>query len=313
MLYPNELVITDTNYLQHAEARVDDALGRRAKGLVPRNYSTYPQGFYSGEVGMDAVPDLVSFDPADFPKIIKELEDSKTRLSDFRMTRGPGGGMIPSLDQNGRGYCWRHSPTSAHLLVRARDEMPYLDLSPYAGACRIKNYRDEGGWGAQGLDDVIQFGDPTSQFWPQRATSRQYDTAETWANAKLHRFTEGWIDLSAAQYDRNLAFNQMITSLLCRVPVIIDLNWWSHSICGCDAVNGATQWKVTRAESGKLMAKTEFDAFWGMNDPVTGGICPRIWNSWGDSYGVNGMAVLAGSKGIPDGATAPRVATWADK
>lgn len=222
------------------------------------------------------------------------------------LTRRNGSVLISS-------NCWRHSGTSAHLLIRARDDQPYLDLSPYAGACRIKNYRDEGGWGAQGVDDIMDNGDPTAEFWPQRAVSRQYDNANTWANAKLHRFTEGFIDMGSPQYDRTLTFNQVITCLLSRIPVVVDFNWWSHSVCAADAVNGTSQMGITRAESGKLMQLQEFDAYWGINNPVTGGIAIRIWNSWGDSWSTNGMGVLTGSKAVPDGATAPRVATLAFK
>ncbi len=309
LLSDKELVINDANAHIFAAPHVD-ADGTRKRGLVPRDYDKYPLGTYAGEIGMHAVPDLVSFNPSDFPALIKEMTDSKSRLSDFRMTGGPNGGMIPSRDQNGFGFCWRHSPTSAQLLIRARDDMPYADLSSYAGACLIKNYRDEGGWGAQGLDDVMNFGDPTSDFWPQRATDRKYDTPEMRANAKLHRVTEGWIDMGAAQYDRTLTYNQVITCLICRIPVVIDLNWWSHSICGADPVDGNSMRPFTRADSGKLLQLHEFRYYWGIDHPVTGGISIRIWNSWSDQWSDNGMGVLTGSKAVPDGATAPRVATW---
>lgn len=310
MLYPNELVISDANAHVFAAPHADGD-GVRSRGLVPRDWKKFPLGCYAGETGMHAVDDLPSFSPSDFPALIREMEESKTRLSDFR-NRGNGGQPIPSRDQNGRGYCWRHSGTSAHLLIRARDDMPYLDFSAYAGACMIKNFRDEGGWGAQGLDDLFERGDPTSAFWPQRATSREYDRPETWANAKLHRITEGWVDMSAPQYDRNLAFNQVVTSLICRVPVIVDFNWWGHSVCAADAVDGRSQRGLTRCpSSGKLLTAEEFDAHWGVDHPVTGGIAIRIWNSWSDSWSDNGMGVLTGSKAVPDGASAPRVATWA--
>lgn len=308
MLYPNELVITDGNYKRHVEPHAD-----RAKGLIPRDYAKCPLGTYPGEVGMHDVPDLVAFSPSDFPAMIKELEDSKTRLSDFRMVGGPGGGMVPSRDQNGKGYCWAHSGVSAQLLVRARDDMPYVDLSAYAVACQIKNFVDEGGWGAQGLDWDMKNGVPSSEFWPQQSMSRSNVNDAMKANALLHRFTEGWIDLGADQYDRKIAFNQEITSYLCRVPVIKDENWWSHSICGCDAVNGATQFGKTRFGNGKLMKGGHFDKHWGMNHQVTGGIGVRIWNSWGDSWSAQGMGVLTGSQAVSDGATAPRVATWSAK
>jgi hypothetical protein len=310
LLSDKEPVIGDHNWQDHVDPH-SDADGTRKKGLIPRNYATHPTGCYRGEVGLDAVPDLVSFSPSDFPAMIKELVDTQSRLSDFRAKGGPNGGMIPARDQNGRGYCWRHSPTSAQLLIRARDDMPYVDLSAYAGACLIKNYRDQGGWGAQGLDDLINgLGDPSSEFWPQRATDRKYDTPAMRANAKLHRISEGWIDMGAAQYDRNLSFNQVITCLLCRVPVVADLSWWGHSICYMDAVDGNQMRPFTRGESGKLVQLHEFRLVWGIDDPVTGGIGVRQLNSWGDSWGERGAGILTGQKAIPDGATAPRVATW---
>jgi hypothetical protein len=172
-----------------------------------------------------------------------------------------------------------HSGCSAALLIRARDNQPYVDLSAYMGACIIKNYRDEGGWGAQGLDWLVQNGLPSSEFWPQRSVSRSNDTPAMRENAKLHRVAEAWNDLSLPQYSRNLTFDQVMTCLLCRIPVIVDFNWWSHSVCAADPVEV---------------------------EPGSFGI--RIWNSWGDSWSDAGMGILRGSKAIPDGASAPRVA-----
>lgn len=307
-VHPTEVVITDTNSHRYTDPHTDES-GTRKKGLIPRDWTAHPQGIYKGETGMHAVPDLPSFDASDFPRMIDDQLKESRRLSDFRAIRGPSNGLIPSRDQNGRGYCWRHSGTSAHLLLRAVQNEPYVDLSAYAGACMIKRYRDEGGWGAQGLDDIMERGDPSSQFWPQQSTSRSNDNPATWENAKLHRITEGFIDLGSPQYDRNLTVNQMITCLLCCIPVVVDFNWWSHSVCAMDAVNGKSQWKVTRnIVSGKLMKLAEFESFWGMHT-VMAGIAIRIWNSWSDSWSEKGSGLLTGSKAVPDGATAPRLAT----
>lgn len=308
MIHPNEHIITDTNFTRFVAPHVDE-LGTRKKGLVPRDWAKFPQGSLPGEVGMHEIADLPAFNPSDFPKLIQLQLDEGRRLSDFRAVKGPNKGMIPARDQNGKGYCWAHSGVSAHLLLRAAQGFDYEDLSAYGIACQIKNFADEGGWGAQGLDWQMQNGCPTSKTWPQQSMSRSNVNDAMKADAAAHKITEGFIDLAAPQYDRNMTVNQMITCLLLGIPVITDFNWWSHSVCAMDVVSGATQWKVTRAESGKLMKLPEFEAFWGMHT-VMAGIAIRILNSWGDSWSESGSGLLTGSKAVPDGATAPRLTSW---
>jgi hypothetical protein len=180
------------------------------------------------------------------------------------LTRRNGSVLISS-------NCWAHSSTSAALIVRAVAGEPYADLSAYAVACIIKGYRDEGGWGAESLEFIAERGIPTSQFWPQQSMSRANDKPETWANAAQHKFTE-WMDLEP----RNKA--QLVTCLLSGIPVVIDLNWWGHSVCALDLVSLAP-------------------------------FRTRIWNSWNDTWSENGTGILEGQRAIPDGQIAPRVST----
>jgi hypothetical protein len=149
---------------------------------------------------------------------------------------------------------------------------PYADLSAYAVACIIKGFQDEGGWGAESLEFIANRGIPTSQFWPQQSMSRGNDKPETWANAGLHKFTE-WMDL-----DPNQMKAQFVTALLSGLPVVVDYNWWSHSVCAIDLVS-LNPFRV------------------------------RIWNSWGDSWSENGTGILEASKAMPDSALAARVMT----
>jgi hypothetical protein len=300
-----EIVINDKNFSQHVITTVVDG-ERKAKGLIPRNYSAYPTGYYSMETPYDAVSMPLIMDSAERSARIKDQIEGGYRLSDW-CRRGNNGLPIPSRDQNGRGYCWIHSGCSALIAIRARDGMPYADLSAYAGACLIKRYRDEGGWGAQGLDWIMEKGLPTSQFWPQKSVNPANDNAATWADALNYRVTEGWIDIAQAQYDRNLTFDQVITCLLLGIPVIGDFNWWGHSVCLLDVVDGNQQRETVKSDSGKRQTTKQFEDFWGINT-LTTGFSVRIWNSWGDSWSDSGMGVLTGSKAIPDGATAPRVA-----
>lgn len=260
-----EILINDQNFHQHVTHVGPDGL-HRARGLKPRDYGAYPVGYLpcAPAFDLDLIPE------SEWQSRLDAQIAAKAQLSDIR-NRGMGGSPIPSRDQNGRGYCWFHSGVSANLIVRAINNQPYADLSAYAGACIIKNYRDEGGWGSEGVEWEAANGCPTSQFWPQQSTSRKYDTPEMRANAKLHSIQE-WMDGEP----RNKA--QLVTCLLLGIPVVSDFNWWSHSVCAIDLV--------------KL-------------SPFT----IRIWNSWGDSWSENGTGLLQGSKAIPDGMVMPRVIT----
>lgn len=196
------------------------------------------------------------------------------------------------------GNCWAHSTVSAAVLTRAANNQPYADLSAYAIACIIKGYADEGGWNGESMQFLRERGCPTSKTWQQQSVSRSNDNPNTWAEAALYKDTE-WDDIP----DRD--FDQLFTYLLLRVACPMDENWWSHSICGADPVDGATERDITRMESGKLATVNEFDYIWEVNEG--GGYGVRIWNSWGDSWSDNGMGVLTESKATPDGSIALRV------
>lgn len=266
-----ELVIHDGNWQHHVAPVINGE--RVSRGLIPRDFHHHP---YASGNGYDAV-DIPLIPRSEWSARLKEMVETKSLLSDIRMV-GNNGQMIPSLDQNGQGFCWAYSTGSSILINRARDNQPYVRVSPHAVACKIKGFQDEGGWGALSMEFAVKNGYPSDKFWPQQSMSRSYDKPETWENAKLHRVMEGYWDLSATVYDRNLTFDQVATCLLNRIPVCVDMNWWSHAICAVDLVE---------IESGSF----------GL----------RIWNSWGDSWSDKGMGILQGNRAIPDGATAARV------
>jgi hypothetical protein len=180
------------------------------------------------------------------------------------------------------------------------------DLSAYSIAAPLKNFRDEGYWGAAGVDWQIEKGCATSKTWPQQSMSRANLNDAMRAEALKYRVDEGWVDLAAAQYDRNLSWAQVVTCLLLNQPVIADLNWWGHSICYMGLKDGASVFPEMRTGAGKLMTLAEFEAVWDMHDPVTAGIGAEEWNSWGDGWGDNGTSVLSPQKSVPDGSVALR-------
>jgi hypothetical protein len=207
----------------------------------------------------------------------EEQEAQQSSLEHIRM-RGDHGKMISALDQNGQGFCWAYSTTGAVMMLRASANLPHVRLSGHAIGCQIKNYRDEGGWGALSADWVMKNGVPSVQFWKEKSMSRNNDTPEMRANALEHLVSEDWSDQSASPYDRNLTTEQLATLLFNDIPVIADFNWWSHSVL-------LLRWM--RISKGN----------WG----------PKLLNSWTNGWEDHGMSTLEGSKGRPDGAVALRV------
>jgi hypothetical protein len=289
MLLPGEILIHAGNAHQFTVPPAGQGMG-----LIPRDFVKVPCGSMPG-APMTA---RAKIPRSEWPERIRDLTAAKALLSDVRNT-GMNGGVIPSRDQNGRGYCWAHSTVSAALIARAKANAPFADLSAYAIACIIKNYRDEGGWNGESMEFLRGRGCPTSEFWPQQGTSRSFDKPETWANAALYKDTE-WEDIAEGDFDMQM------TLLLEGCPHPLDLNWWSHSICACDPVDGVSGFTDFRLESGKLATMQEFDVIWEVAEfGAAYGI--RIWNSWGDSWGANGMGTLTESKARNNGAISLRV------
>lgn len=178
---------------------------------------------------------------------------------------------IPSLDQNGLPYCWGHGPTTAIIAIRCMAGDPYVLLSATSVCAPVKNFRKVGGWGGEALEWIIEHGIADVDHWPLNKVDRQYFNDATKANALTHRVTE-WVELRPNNFD------QMMSLLLRNIPVAVGYNWWSHEVCGCDPV---------------MLGANRFAA--------------RIRNSWTDSYGSKGFAVLEERKATPSDAVAPLV------
>lgn len=266
---PQEIVINDGNYQDFINPVVNGEV--KQCGTRPRDWLQHPPGSYRCARPFD----LPLIPESEWQSRLDAQIAAKAQLSDIRNRMGPNGGPIPSTDQDGRGYCWCHSGTSACLIVRAINGQPYVELSAYFVGCLIKNYRDEGGWGLEGVEFMAEHGIPSSEYWPLQGTKRSYDTPECRANAKMHRITE-WMELGSQSKA------QLVTCLLMGIPVVSDFNWWGHSVLTMD-----------------LVSLKPFKT--------------RILNSWGDSWSDNGAGILEGNKAIPDDMTAPRVMTASAK
>lgn len=264
---PNEVIITDNNY-QNFLSGTDGAMGRKC-GLKPITARKKVMQYSLVEAGVAGSFDIPLIPENEWEDRLAQQIKDKAQLSDIR-NAGMFGKRMPSRDQGSQPYCWAHSSTSAALICRALDNQPYADLSAYAVACVIKNYRSQGGWSEESLKFIQERGIPTSKTWPQQSKNKGNDNPETWKEASSYRFTPEWMFL-----DNNQMKAQLVTCLLLGLPVTTDLNWWSHAIITLDLVS--------------------------LNPFRT-----RIWNSWGDNWSEGGTGILEGRKAIPDDAQCPR-------
>jgi hypothetical protein len=291
-----EIVIGSNNFRKFVTDPVIDG-EQKKRGLIPRDYSTHPRGCYPS---IEAV-DIPLIPRAEWSDRIKDKVAARSQNSDVKKAKN-----VPIQDQNGKGYCWAHSTTGAVMTFRAIMNEPTVSLSAYSVACVIKHFADQGGWGAESADFVTQRGIVPEELWPLRSMSQGNDTPAAWEKAALYKIAAAWTDLQAAQYDRNMTFDQYATLWLSNCSTIDDHNWWGHSVEGCDLVEGASLRDEMRHEdSGKLLTLQEFDRVW-CDDPAAmddagNGYGGRIANSWGTTWSDGGFGILAGSKAVPDG------------
>lgn len=240
------------------------------RGLVPRDYNIDPPEMFAQPTEMELIKQT------DCDAYYDEQEAAKSSLEHRFLGPNLDAPAFTNLDQDGQGFCWAYSPGHSLMMTRLAMGEPVVRLSPHAVACKIKNFRDEGGWCGLSAKFARETGYPSEAVWPAKSMSRSNDNEATWANAALHKITEDWVDLTRSVYDQNLTSQQLWTCLFNNIPCPVDFNWWSHSVC-------AIRW--VRIEPGAF----------GL----------LILNSW-QNYGRYGLAVLRGSKAIPNGALATR-------
>lgn len=254
-IYPGETVFDDST---HEDAHAPpEGFGRGREG---------PAGY--GAVA-DPFPAELLIPRGEWQARIQEMEERKTRLSDLIIQAG-----LPCKNQQQTNYCWINAPTHCTEIVRLLQNQPMVILSPASAGAQIKNYRNQGGYGEEGLQFIVDHGLVPVDKWPANAIDRRYATPENKTLALDYRVTE-WMRLQPRNID------QLVSMLLRRIPVAIGLNWWSHEIVAVDAV-------------------------W-----LNGTVAIRFRNSWGMDWptaGAGGWSILQGSKMLPDDACGPRVA-----
>lgn len=226
-----------------------------------------PRGGFMASLAAEPMPASLIVDPSEFQARIQERTERKSSLRDI-CTRF----NIPPMDQQQTNYCWANAPTYTIEVLRAVMNEVYVPLSAASIAAPLTGYRNQGGFGQDALQRIVDVGIVPESLWPHNAISKQYATAANFTEAAKYRAT-GWI----VPDDQNV-FNLCIGLVLLNIPVAVGYNWWSHEITWADVV-------------------------W-----LDGQAWPVIRNSWGTQYGDNGYATIQGNRATPSDACAPILA-----
>lgn len=261
MAYESDLrgrtIIDDGNYRQYAaSSATPDGLSR---GYIPRDYAAFPEGVFAAPFPLPTIP------RSEWRDRIEQMDREERWPKHHKQRAG-----FPSLDQNGTNYCWINAPVQCIHYVRAMQGEPHVALSPASVGAKIKNYKNVGGWGSQGLQYMTEHGVAPVELWPANAIERKYDNEASRA-ARVQYVVDEWWEL------KDRSFEQLMTCLLLGYPVAIGLNWWGHEVTACAAAVRGGDYLVD------------------------------IDNSWGEDWEQGGHALLSESKATPDDAVAPRV------
>jgi hypothetical protein len=224
---------------------------------------------YTGYMGMGPGRGLGGFEALGIPLIPKsewadiarQRQKERTRLKDFCLDMG-----LTVLDQSQTNFCWVNAPTYCAMVLRLQETGQLVRLSPASVGAKIKNFRNVGGWGREGLDGGIKWGFNLQQDWPANAINRSYDTDANRQKALQNRIV-GYYRLRSGQ----AGWPEVVSCILAGIPVAVGYDWWRHEVTATD-----------------LQPNEDLD----------------IANSWGPQWSEHGFGVLSGGKRYPDDAVA---------
>lgn len=248
-LYRGEVIINDD---VQTERHADMEGCGRGLDLGLRGPGDFEYGEFAAPF-----PDHLLIPESEWEARIKEMEEQRSRVSDLiRMAK------LPPKNQESTNYCWINAPVHCVEIMRLQQNQKTVILSPASVGAQIKNYRNVGGWGLEGLQWIVKNGVTPVSLWPANAIDRRYATADARQTALDYRIDE-WIECKPR------TVNQMMSMLLRRYAGAVGYGWWEHEVNCVDPV-------------------------W-----IDGGPAIRIRNQWA-GWGDYGFGILQGRKMLAD-------------
>lgn len=238
-----------TNFVIDDDFRFDPNLDG-GTGYVERDFSEFPLNPFE----FCAAPSFKALTLKELVEIAKEKKAKRERIIDKADAAGS------KVKNQGRSsYCWIHAPVRGMELRYIVQGGKLKTLSAFWAGARIKNGRNQGGWGLQGAKYLHDYGTCLESMHAPGDFDVNRDPA-TVANAAKHQIAT-WNDIDPQ--DRLLIATAV---LVYERPVTVGIPAWTHEVA------------ITFYEPNER------------GDDIDEGID----NSWGQGWGDNGRGILKG-------------------
>jgi hypothetical protein len=228
-------------------------------GHDPRDWGRVPYGSLPGAHKFN----LPRMTERDILEMIRE-KDAKNAWLTVLCDRANS----PVKNQQRTNYCWINSVVRCVEVRRVAQGLPYVELSPASVGAIIKRYRNEGGWGGEGLKLMTEIGVAPADLWPCNAIDPQYDNAAS-REARRRFIVSKWME-----FDRGDKL-AVYTAIVNDFPASLGIPAWGHEVAG------------TRLAANRGRIQVVID------------------NSWSTAWGDNGRGLLTGRYADFDDACAP--------
>lgn len=207
-------IIDDNNYREFIGGSGNPKLyGRGYRGMWKNEGLKSQCGRFS-DIGVPLIPE------DEWKDRIRQKQKDKSTIPNLCDDFG-----LHVKNQRRTNYCWIFAPARCCEIRRLQEIGEKVWYSPASVGSIIKNFRNVGGWGSQGLNYMREKGINLSDDWPDTAISRPYYTDENQELKLRHIALEYY-------YLENWA--ERVSCILADIPTADGYPWWGHEVTGVE-------------------------------------------------------------------------------
>lgn len=228
-------VIDDNNFTNFITGSGNPELhGRGYAGMWETPGALQAAGTFA-DIGIPLVPET------EWDDHIRQIEKDHATIPELCDSFG-----LDVMDQARTNYCWIFAVARCCEVVRLKETGTVYSYSAASAGAPIKNFRNVGGWGSQGLEYIKKHGINLTEDWPDTAIDRDYYTDANREKAKKHL---------ALEYYTISNWAEMGSCILAGYPTANGYPWWGHEVAGVQLIPG----------SHDLVIDNSWSKRWGKN------------------------------------------------